>query len=100
MIRIRRTHDIAEARRETLDRQYHGDHRPVESITHTFTIRQTIPSLPDGKPYTDVCELCANGEDLNFIVQNFGNIPVRLGASMAMWRGSIAQFIYENLQLT
>ncbi len=58
---------------------------------------EAIPCLPGGVLFTDVCEVYADGDELGYIIAHFKHVPYKAGKRSMVWRGEMAQFIYENL---
>ena len=50
----------------------------------------------NGKIIPHIERLFATGDELEFIRENFSNIPTRRG-NLNIWRGDMAKFIFENL---
>lgn len=87
MLTFTRVHDVGESKREN-----------VPLIKHKWKLTDSrAPILPDGERYADVCELEANGDELKYIRIYFKNIPDVPSSPTMVWRGSMAQFIYENM---
>jgi len=48
------------------------------------------------EPFTDVCEIQADGHELDYIRKNFSNLPM-CHKAVVTWKGEWAQFIYDHL---
>ena len=46
---------------------------------------------------TNVADVYADGDELEYIKNNFKNIPICLNKDCNRWYGEIAQFIWNNL---
>lgn len=65
--------------------------------TLEWQIGNTSPSNQIDEEGVEIISIYADGKELEFIKDNFVNIPCRIGASTATWRGEFARFIYDNL---
>lgn len=61
---------------------------------YTWHVGDLKPS--DNTSFTDVKEIQADGDELEYIQRNFSNIPMHTGRVVS-WKGSVAQFIYDGL---
>jgi len=82
-------------------RQYDVDIAKREEETHArdykWHVGCDVPCLVGGRKFRDVCEIRADGLELEYIRLRFKNLPDVEGAKMVQWRGDIAQFIYDHL---
>lgn len=64
------------------------------ALEYTWKKGQEKP-MPDAEPFY----LQATGNELEFIRNNFNNIPITVGAGVnkCEWKGEMAQFIFDNL---
>lgn len=70
---------------------YLSDTNGKERVWH---IGEARPGL-----LNDICEeVQADGDELEYIENNFSNIPYRKGVSVLNWKGDIAQFIYDHIR--
>lgn len=49
------------------------------------------------EPFKDVVEIQADGHELEYIRQNFKNLPDATHKRVVSWKGDMAQFIYDHL---
>lgn len=69
-----------------------------EPYSYTWYVQhENTPCLVGGEKFTDVCEVYADGHELQHIITNFKNLPICTDKRVNVWRGELAQFIYENL---
>lgn len=73
----------------------------VDGIEQERTL-EWLASEPSPKDKVDdenitILDVYADGYELERIMDTFRNIPTVLGRSGVTWRGSVAQFIFDNL---
>ena len=67
------------------------------TITHTWHTGCPVPPEYDGK--AEVCKLQADGDELDFILYSFVNIPHPVNSQKVVkWHGDMARFIVDNLR--
>jgi hypothetical protein len=50
------------------------------------------------KPLVNQCvEVQADGDELMYILNNMRNLPHSITMSVIVWKGELAQFIYDNI---
>ena len=67
----------------------------AENPVHSWSRGDCLPTY-QGKKFTDVIELDASGDELDYIRNHFSGVPVTHN-NYCVWKGMIAQFIYDNL---
>lgn len=55
------------------------------------------PRQTDGNSFDDVCEVYADGHELESVRKRCVNIPDIPSAGCMVWKGPFAQFIYDSL---
>jgi len=58
---------------------------------HTWSVGKSLPER------IDVDEVQADGDELNYIMKNFTNIPFHNSKLVQSWTGDVAQFIVKHL---
>lgn len=66
---------------------------PEEYFWHVGERRPDI----DNHYFEDVVEVYADGHELEYVRENFKNLPDAPNKRGVVWRGDLAQFIYEHL---
>jgi hypothetical protein len=59
---------------------------------HAWKVNQPKPLFGGG-----CVEVKASGAELTHIRNQFDNLPFPAGATRVVWKGDLAQFIYDNL---
>lgn len=57
-------------------------------------VGQTVPLIPAGY---DVASIQADGDELEFLLDNFTNLPMAKNASIVSWFGDMAKFVIHNI---
>lgn len=76
--------------------------KSCQSFPRPWRVEEARPELTpqatrtDGA-FEDVCEVQADGLELEYIRANFKNLPDMPENRMIRWRGDLAQFIYDHL---
>ena len=68
-------------------------------VDKTWHVGSSKPKLEHpGSPYVGKCvEVQADGDELEYILALFRNRPVKSAARILVWKGELAQFIYDNI---
>lgn len=69
---------------------------PVEPKSYNWHTGERRP-LAKEQPFEDVCEVYADGHELEHIRKLHTNLPDVPTARSIVWRGDFAQFIYDHL---
>jgi hypothetical protein len=64
---------------------------------YTWNIGDTKPRLKDGNTFDDVCEVYADGRELETIRRRCTNLPDVPSSGAMVWKAPFAQFIYDSL---
>lgn len=64
---------------------------------YTWNIGGTKPRLKDGNTFDDVCEVYADGRELDIVRRRCTNIPDVPSSGSMVWKAPFAQFIYDSL---
>jgi hypothetical protein len=71
--------------------------RDYECRDYTWHVGDGRPVIK-GVPFEDVCEVYADGHELADVRKNYKNLPdVSNECGGVVWRGDLAQFIYDHL---
>ena len=73
----------------------HFNEEPKEYVWHVGEKRPRTPGTLLG--FEDVCEVYADGHELEHIRKIHTNLPDVPTAHSIIWRGDFAQFIYDHL---
>lgn len=65
-----------------------------ERVEYPWHVGENKPFFEN--PVIKCAEVIADGDELDFIVTHFRNLPVREGRTVR-WRGEFAAFIHDNL---
>jgi len=68
--------------------------------THDWHVGETKPARNPSigsEPFMDVCEIQADGHELEHIRKNFSNLPMCGHKAVVTWKWGWAQFIYDHL---
>jgi len=60
--------------------------------THVYRMGDDVPILQ-----RDCIEVQADGDELAYLKNEFVNLPYNRRASVQVWKGELAQFIYDNM---
>lgn len=71
--------------------------RSIRVEEYTWNIGGTKPRLTDGNPFDDVCEVYADGRELETIRRRCTGIPDVPSSGAMVWKAPFAQFIYDSL---
>jgi len=72
--------------------------RQADKLTqHDWYVGGKKPRHKDGRPFEDVCEVYADGPELEKVRQRCINIPDIPGSASVVWKRPFAQFIYDSL---
>ena len=66
--------------------------RSDEPNSHVWMVGDDIPHLQ-----RDCIEVQADGAELSHLKSCFVNLPYNRRASVQVWKGELAQFIYDNM---
>lgn len=71
-----------------------------KGVPHTWHVGDKKPDLTPSHrihPSLFIWSLYADGHELQRVEQKFKNVPVRSFEQPTLWRGEMAQFIFDNL---
>ena len=71
-----------------------GQHPTNKQIEKHWHIGQSVPLIPEG--YV-VIQVQVEGDELDYILDNFNNIPTAKHSPYQNWFGDMAQFIIWNM---
>jgi hypothetical protein len=54
------------------------------------------PAPDNGSTWEDVCEIQADGHELDYIRRHLIGLPDKPNGAFLTWKGMLAQFIYDN----
>lgn len=72
--------------------------RQCEPRDYVWHVGQQRPCLVGDTPFEDVCEIQADGHELDHIRSRFKNLPDSPDSAVVRWKGEMAQFIYDHLK--
>ena len=85
---------IRQSDKDTAARRIGDRNEPKEYGWHVGDPRPTEKNVP----FEDVCEVYADGHELESVRSNYKNLPdVNNECGGVVWRGDLAQFIYDHL---
>ena len=64
---------------------------------HTWNVGGKKPRQLDGNCFDDVCEVYADGPELESVRRRCTNIPDIPSSGCMVWKGPFAQFVYDSL---
>ncbi len=80
-------------RKEDLLHAEPGEREPHHYSWHVGDRRPT----KNHYPFEDVTEVYADGDELDWVRQNYSNLPLANHCKGMVWRGDLAQFIYDHM---
>lgn len=69
----------------------------VEEHQYTWHVGSKKPRQEDGNCFDDVCEVYADGPELECVRRRCTNIPDVPSSGCMVWKVPFAQFIYDSL---
>jgi hypothetical protein len=63
---------------------------------YQWHVNQKSPTDDRDEPWENVCEIQADGHELDYIRRNLSGLPDKPNAGFLVWKGELAQFIYDN----
>ena len=63
---------------------------------HEWHVNESPPDREASDPWENVCEIQADGHELDYIRRNLSGLPDKPNGGIVAWKGAWAQFIYDN----
>lgn len=68
-----------------------------ETKEYPYHTGEGKPRHKNGEGFEDVCEVYADGHELEMIRRRYTNLPDVPSSASMTWKGDFAQFIYDHL---